>query len=374
VVTVPGLAALRPLLRASGVNTDDAITYGETHRYSSFGALILFTTAMSAASAGLAVAIATDLPMAAVVAIAAGWGFGIFHLDRWLVSTPIPRADRWRRVWLLLSRLAIAVPMGLLVAWFAMLGLAAKEIEQQLDADRIAAREQVSVQLRDDSDLARQRATLVAEKQQLADALKAAEQEIPPLQKAYDDECSGEGGTRTKGCGPIAQRKLRELEAAQRNRDAARRILETRGAAIDGEARSIDEQIRLQVIEVSRSTDTNDGLFARRAALSRVLASNAEARHLFWLVQLVLIVVDVLPALVKVLSPTTMVDAAAEAERTSPDIEDALRYAAGQRAETFRDFADARRQRLTAGLVPGQPRNGPPNGASKPSATYSKRI
>ncbi|MEV4508135.1 DUF4407 domain-containing protein [Dactylosporangium sp. NPDC049525] len=220
-MTVPGSTALRPLLRASGVNADDAVTYGETHRYSTFGALILFTTAMSAASAGLAVSIATDLPTGAVVAIAAGWGFGIFHLDRWLVSTPIPRSDWRRRVWLLLSRLVIAVPMGLLVAWFAMLGLAAKEIEQQLDADRIAAREQVSVQLRDDSDLARQRATLVAEKQQLADALTAAEAKIPRCSRRSRTSAPEPAERRPRGAGRSPSASF--VRSKRRNATATRR-------------------------------------------------------------------------------------------------------------------------------------------------------
>jgi hypothetical protein len=350
---------LHPLLRASGVDPAEAIACGEASRYGIFGALVLFTTAMSTAVVLWAVTIATDAPLSLAVMIAALWGFGIFHIDRWLVSAHVDRPGVRHRLWLLAPRLAIAVPMGLLVAWFAMLGVAGKEIDQQLDKDRVATTAALADQIRGTSDLARQRALLEAEKAGLRERYDAAVGRIEPLQRAYDEECAGTGGTRSKGCGPVAERKLAELAAAKDDRDAARTALDARTPEIDRAVAALDRQIADRVAEVSRSTERNDGVFARRAALSTVLARDRQARRLYHLLEIVLVVVDIIPAVAKVMSPVSMLDVArsirrrrlreeleagASAERESAEIDEALAYAAGQRAATLRDQADARRR------------------------------
>jgi len=347
-----------PMLRASGVDPTEAIQYGEGSRYRTFGALVLFTTAMSAAAVLWAVHIATDAPTPVAVGVALLWGFGIFHIDRWLVSTPISRPGPGHRLLLLLPRMAIAVPMGLLVAWFAMLGVAGKEINQQLDKDRVAATAALSAQVRGESDLARQRDELAAERQDLISRYESAVARIEPLQTAFDEECAGIGGSRSKGCGPVAARKSAELDAARNARDAALAAVNDRVPEIDEQLATIDEQLANRVANVSESSDRNDGIFARRAALSRVLARDDEARQLYHLLEIVLIVVDLIPAIAKTVSPISMLDVAkgirrqrmreelqstAAAERASPDIADALIYAATQRAETLREQADVLR-------------------------------
>lgn len=345
-----------PLLRAAGVDPAEAIRWGETGRYGIFGALVLFTTAMSASVALWAVTIATDAPLPVAIGIAALWGYGIFHVDRWLVATHVEHEGIRHRLWLLAPRLAIAVPMGLLVAWFAMLGVADKEINQQLESDRIAAASDISQRLRGDSDLARQRAELVQRKAALERDFATAAARIAPLQKAYDDECAGTGGTRAKGCGPAARRKLAELTTAQDTRDQAKARLDDGATVVDAAVARIDRRISTAVAAASAPTRRNDGVFARRAALSRVLERDADARRLYRLLEIVLVTIDIVPALAKVLSPVSMVDvartvrrrrakeeleAAAAAERESADIAVALAYAASQRAAELRDEATA---------------------------------
>lgn len=376
-----GRRGLHPLLRASGVDPAEAIACGETARYGIFGALVLFTTAMSASVALWAVTIATDAPLPVAVGVAVLWGYGIFQIDRWLVGTHVERDGIRHRLWLLAPRLAIAVPMGLLVAWFAMLGVADKEIDQQLETDRITAAADISERLRGDSDLARQRAELVRRRTVLERDVAAAAARIAPLQKAYDDECAGTGGTGSKGCGPAARRKLRELTSAQDARDRAAARRDADAATIDASVADLDRRISAAVAAASAPTGRNDGVFARRAALSRVLARDPDARRLYRLLEIVLVTVDVVPAVAKVLSPLSMVDvarairrrrareeleAAAEAERASADIAEALVYAASQRAAQLRDDADSRRARGAGRPAPHGPRpiSGRPAGRS----------
>ncbi|GIJ44540.1 hypothetical protein Val02_14260 [Virgisporangium aliadipatigenens] len=352
------------MLRASGVDPTEAIQYGEASRYRTFGALVLFTTAMSAAAVLWAVHIATNAPTEVAVGVALLWGFGIFHIDRWLVSTPISRPGPGHRLLLLLPRMAIAVPLGLLVAWFAMLGVAGKEIDQQLDLDRVAATSELSAQVRNQSDLARQREELVAERDGLVSRYEAAVARIDPLQKSFDEECSGMGGSLSKGCGPVAARKGAELDAARNARDLALAAVNQRVPDIDAQIARIDEQLANRVANVTESSERNDGIFARRAALSKVLDRDGEARQLYHLLEIVLIMVDLIPAIAKVVSPVSMLDVAkgirrqrmreelqstAAAERASPDIADALIYAATQRAETLREQADLQRALTRSG-------------------------
>lgn len=345
-------------LRASGVDPDEALFWGEAGRYRVFGALVLFTTLMAAATTLWAVTIATDAPLRVAVAVALVWGFGIFQIDRWLVSAHIERDGVLHRLWLLVPRLAIAVPMGLLIAWFAMLGVGGKEIQQQLDAERLQRTAAISTQVREDSDLARQRASLSAEKAALRRDYDRTLAAIPPLQRAFDEECSGTGGTRRPGCGKIASIKLGDLNVAKTARDIAGSRLKARGAEIDAAVRGLDQRLAAAADRAGASTARNDGVFARRAALARVLAADPEARRLHRLLEIVFVVVDLVPAVAKVFSPVSLVDiakrhrrqrtqeeleAATVAERDSPDVRQALVYAAAQRAESLREQADARR-------------------------------
>ncbi|MFI5839359.1 DUF4407 domain-containing protein [Catenuloplanes sp. NPDC051500] len=340
------------------MDPDEALFWGEAGRYRVFGALVLFTTLMASAAMLWAVTIATDAPLRVAAAVALVWGFGIFQIDRWLVSAHLERDGLIYRLWLLVPRLAIAAPMGLLIAWFAMLGVGAKEIQQQLDADRLQSTAAISTQVRADSDLARQRATLTAEKAALQKDYDRAAAAIPPLQRAFDEECSGTGGTRRWGCGRIASIKLGDLNVAKTARDIARSRLKARGTEIDAEVRNLDARIAATASQASASTAHNDGIFARRTALARVLETDPEARRLYRLLEIVFVVVDLVPAVAKVFSPVSLVDiakrhrrrrtqeeleAASTAERESPDVHRALIYAAAQRAESLREQADARR-------------------------------
>ncbi|GAB7041093.1 MULTISPECIES: DUF4407 domain-containing protein [Catenuloplanes] len=349
---------LHLFLRASGVDPGEAIFWGEAGRYRVFGALVLFTTLMATATMFWAVTIATEAPPQVAVAVSLIWGFGIFQIDRWLVSAHVERDGVLHRLWLLVPRLAIAVPMGLLIAWFAMLGVGAKEIQQQLDVDRLRDASAISAQVRDSSELANQRTTLLAEKTGLQAEYDRAAAAIPALQRAFDEECNGTGGTRTPGCGPIAQVKLGDLNAGKAARDTALRRLTTRGAEIDAAVQQLDRRIAASADAASVSTAHNDGIFARRAALARVLDNDPEARQLYHLLEIVFVVVDLVPAVAKVFSPVSLVDiakrhrrgraqeelaAATTAERDSPDVHAALIYAASQRAESLRAQADARR-------------------------------
>ena len=345
-------------LRASGVDPAEAIFWGEAGRYRVFGALVLFTTLMASATMLWAVTMATEAPWQVAVAVSLVWGFGIFQIDRWLVSAHVERDGVLHRLWLLVPRLAIAVPMGLLIAWFAMLGVGDKEIRQQLDVERLRDASAISAQVRDSSELANQRGTLLAEKAALQADHDRAAAAIPALQRAFDDECNGTGGTRTPGCGPIAQVKLGDLNAGKTARDTAARRLTTRGAEIDAAVQQLDRRIAASADAASVSTARNDGIFARRAALAQVLRTDPEARQLYRLLEIVFVVVDLVPAVAKVFSPVSLVDiarrhrrrraqeeleAATTAERDSPDVHAALVYAAAQRAESLREQADARR-------------------------------
>ncbi|GAB7049147.1 DUF4407 domain-containing protein [Catenuloplanes indicus] len=349
---------LHLFLRASGVDPGEAIFWGEAGRYRVFGALVLFTTLMATATMFWAVTIATEAPPQVALAVSLIWGFGIFQIDRWLVSAHVERDGVLHRLWLLVPRLAIAVPMGLLIAWFAMLGVGAKEIQQQLDMDRLRDASAISAQVRDSSELANQRTTLLAEKKDLQAEYDRAAAAIPALQRAFDEECNGTGGTRTPGCGPIAQVKLGDLNAGKAARDTALRRLTIRGAEIDAAVQQLDRRIAASADQASVSTAHNDGIFARRAALASVLATDPEARQLYHLLEIVFVVVDLVPAVAKVFSPVSLVDiakrhrrgraqeelaAATTAERDSPDVHAALIYAASQRAESLRAQADARR-------------------------------
>jgi hypothetical protein len=150
-----------PLVRASGVDPAEAFFCGEQRRYAVFGALVIFTTAMSTAAVFWATTIAVDAPWYVAAVVAAIWAFGIFHIDQWLVSTHVDRPGLLHRLWLLVPRLAIAVPMGLLVAWFAMLGVADKEIQQQLAKDQGTASEMSAERIRTSSEPALRRAELL---------------------------------------------------------------------------------------------------------------------------------------------------------------------------------------------------------------------
>lgn len=337
------------LLRASGVDPLIAQSCGEERRYEIYGGLVLFTTTMAMISLAWAVSIATSAPPAVVVTAAAIWGFGIFHIDQWLVSSHLESDGIGRRLWLLVPRLAIAVPMGLTIAWFAMLGIASKEINQQLAIGRIAQVTGVDESLR--SGTRQELAALTTQRQQFQYAVDRARKTADEREKSYNDERSGRGGTRRPGPGPIATGKLALWQRAEVEYQRALNQANTQMPKIDRQISSLQDRIDKQRDTTAKVIDHNDGLFARRAALDSVLGHDPGARRLYLLLEVVFVVVDVVPAIAKTFSPASEVDlyyrerktdnaAQAAADGESPDVADARRYAAQRKGDRIRMTAD----------------------------------
>ncbi|MFI5959860.1 DUF4407 domain-containing protein [Cryptosporangium sp. NPDC051539] len=119
-----------------------ARTPGETGKYEGLGGVVLTTAVMAALSAGLAINLALQAPVAVCVAIGLFWGLAIANLDRWLIGA-FPRRDQvWKNFLQALPRLLMALLIGVVVSTPLVLRVFNNEIEKEIAAQHDATRDQ----------------------------------------------------------------------------------------------------------------------------------------------------------------------------------------------------------------------------------------
>jgi hypothetical protein len=321
----------------------------ERPRYTALGGLLVGTAVMSIVSSFLALRWVIDAtPLAAFVAVV--WGLMILTLDRWLV-TSVNGNRGADRVWIYLPRMLMAVLIGVVIAEPLVLSVFDREIEEKIHTERIdtlaksesslrrcnpvagtaeaaqetdtAACQEYRLALPDPGVEMAALAAYQAQARDLETSLKADTKALAELESEARRECAGESGeglTGKVGLGPNCHALLSEADQYRRTHD-----IDTKGRQLSVLRETIrQKQLKLSDVQVrsanrrdaaietrlaeAKAADNGDGMVARLSALQRLTEENGTVAAATWLLRLLIVLIDVLPALARLLMGNTAYD------------------------------------------------------------------
>nr|WP_286171990.1 DUF4407 domain-containing protein [Mycobacterium sp. BK086] len=303
-----------PLLWAAGAEFGWITNRAERARLTCAGGIVCLTALAGAAAMVLLLSTVLGGFRAYFVAVGSTWGLVVFMIDRWITATidygnlePGERPRHWwNKIGYFGGRLLLAGVIGLLIAEPIILGIFRDDIADEIDKIH-------SGQIKQLNDTVPQEASFVQQSMAIEAALTAAQinqkDSSVAESNAYGDwqaELHGTGGTGDVGNGP-------EAYTAQgiynRKRDARIDADGILAAAITKHAQDQAELSRLIAGEIDRRAATirdDGGLLIREEALEHVLTDNPRLQLVRWFLTGALLLVDLMPALLKMTSGRTL--------------------------------------------------------------------
>jgi len=286
----------RFFILCSGVDTDivNGCSNGEQNKYAGIGATVFFTAVMAFIAASYALFTVFDNVYTAVF-FGLVWGFLIFNLDRFIVST-IKKRDHFLNEFIQASpRIVLAIIIAIVISKPLEIKIFQKEIETVLLKEKnemsIANKNQVSNFFKNDVDKNK------AEIDSLKSAITKKEKEVASLYNSYITEAEGTAGTKKMGKGPIYKEKREAHDLASKQLDSLKATNAKIIADKELKSKSLQADLDKKVSETQPVIDGFDGLMARINALNK----------LPWLpsffIMLLFLAIETSPIFAKLLSP-----------------------------------------------------------------------
>lgn len=286
----------RFFLLCSGANSDivNSCSNGEQNKYAGIGATVFFTAVMAFIASSYALYTVFDNPY---IAIAFGlvWGFLIFNLDRFIVST-IKKRDSFLDELIQASpRIVLAVIIAIVISKPLEIKIFEKEINTVLLKEKnemaIANKNQVTNYFKTDVDKNK------AEMDSLKSGIAKKEKEVADLYQSYITEAEGSAGTKKMGKGPIYKEKRIAHDLAAKQLDSLK--INNTKIIIDKEerAKTLQTDLDKKVNETQPIIEGFDGLMARINALGKL----PSLPSLF--IMLLFLAIETSPIIAKLLSP-----------------------------------------------------------------------
>lgn len=224
-------------------------------------------------------------------------GLIILGIDRALIKG-ITAANK-RKAAPILFRLILALTIGTFMAQPALLYLFNKEIHVQISLDN--EHRKMAKQHELDSLYAPQVAQLQLQKQQLQQQLNLKYDEVAASRNAFIAETDGTGGSGKIGLKDIA--KAKENEYAKLDEDykqlsvALQPEINSADSALNNISQSKQKEIQ------SFNTLMNDGFLTRIEALHNLIKNNSAAQFRYYLLIIILVLIELMPVIAKSLLP-----------------------------------------------------------------------
>jgi hypothetical protein len=253
----------------SGADTDilEECSPGERTKYAGIGATVFFTAVMATIAASYALFTVFDTLYTAIF-FGLIWGFLIFNLDRFIVSTLKKRKNFFDEIIQASPRIALAIIIAIVIAKPLELKIFEKEINQVLLEEKndmtLANKDQLALQYTPTIDV------LNSEIETLKKEVADKETEVNALYDTYIAEAEGRAGTEILGKGPVynEKREKHDTELA-----ALTELRETNAAKIEAAEAQIAlvaSEYQTKVAETQPVIDGFDGLMARVNALNKL--------------------------------------------------------------------------------------------------------
>lgn len=235
-----------------------------------------------------------------LAAILLGFFMGgmILMIDRALIKG-ISSSNK-RKIFPLTFRIALALTIGTFMAQPALLYLFDKEIHTQISIDNEQKKKQKAIQLASTNATTVQ--ALLSEKNILQKQLNDQYAEVTSARNSFIAETDGTGGSKKIGLKDIAKAKQEaylKLDAAYQSLYAqAQPQIQTKDSLLNIiQQQSFQEQKQFEQL-------LNDGFLTRIEALNNLIANNGTLQFRYYLLALILILIELLPVLSKTFLPS----------------------------------------------------------------------
>jgi hypothetical protein len=238
----------------------------------------------------------------------------------------------------------------------ALLYLFDKEIHSQISIDnekRILLKKNQM-----DSVYQDQQSALQQEKTTLNNTLDKKYEEVAALRQSFLAETDGSGGSGKRGYETIAKTKEAEYLKTERTFEEFKKGQQDRLAKVDSSLQTIE---KIKAVELASFKSTlNDGFLTRIEALHHLIEGNGAARFRYYLLVVILVLIELMPVIAKTLLPAgsyeervrqqewlekDMITYNLQKERELKEMYNRLSYEQDKEfIETF--FAEARQERL----------------------------
>jgi hypothetical protein len=286
----------RFFLLCSGVDSDivNSCSNGEQNKYAGIGATVFFTAIMAFIASSYALFTVFDNVYTAVF-FGLVWGFLIFNLDRFIVST-IKKRDNFLDEFIQATpRIALAIIIAIVISKPLEIKIFQKEIATVLLKEKnemaMVNKKQVTNYFQNDVDKNK------AELDSLKSDITKKEKEVNDLYATYITEAEGTAGTKKLGKGPVYKEKREKHDMMLKQLDSIKAANAVKIKEKEAKAKTLQADLDKKVTETQPIIDGFDGLMARINALNK----------LPWLpsffIMLLFLAIETSPIIAKLLSP-----------------------------------------------------------------------
>lgn len=229
-------------------------------------------------------------------------GFIILTIDRALIKG-INKNNK-NRLLPLLFRGLLAVTIGVFMAQPALLYMFKKEITLQASLDneqkKIFKRQQL------DSLYKNRKAELVIQKQGLQEENNTKYRDVDAARNNFLAETDGSGGTGKVGIQAIAIAKRNEYQKLDGEYQQLLALNQPKVNATEVELKGIDDKIKQE--EQAFTIYFNDGFLTQIAALNNLIKDNPALKYRYYLLVIILLLIELMPVIAKTLLPAGTYD------------------------------------------------------------------
>ena len=283
-------------LLCSGVDSDivNGCSNGEQNKYAGIGATVFFTAIMAFIASIYALFTVFDNVYTAVF-FGLVWGFLIFNLDRFIVST-IKKRDSFLDEFIQATpRIVLAIIIAIVISKPLEIKIFQKEIATVLLKEKnemaMANKKQVTTYFQSDVDKNK------TELDSLKSDITKKEKEVNDLYATYITEAEGTAGTKKLGKGPVYKEKREKHDMMLKQLDSIKAANAIKIKEKEEKAKTLQADLDKKVSETQPIIDGFDGLMARINALNK----------LPWLpsffIMLLFLAIETSPIIAKLLSP-----------------------------------------------------------------------
>ena len=267
---------------------------GEQNKYAGIGATVFFTAVMAFIAASYALYTVFDNLYSAIF-FGLIWGFLIFNLDRYIVSTIKKTGNVLDEIIQASPRILLAVIIAIVISKPLELKIFEKEINQVLLEQKneltLANKNQIAEQFTPTI------GNLNNDISALQQQIDTKEAEVNALYDIYITEAEGTAGTKLLGKGPVYSEKREKHDAALADLQQLKAENKAKITGVETQIGQLKSDYEAQIITTQPIINNFDGLMARVNALGK----------LPWLpsffIFLLFLAIETSPIFAKLLSP-----------------------------------------------------------------------
>ena len=201
-------------------------------------------------------------------------------------------------------RVLLAMTIGMFMAQPALLYLFDKEIHTQISVDN-EQRKRIKLQ-QQDSVYVSIKQPLLLQRNQLQAQLLAKDKEVSAARESFIAETDGTGGSKKIGLKEIAKAKQDAYQKLQLNYIALEQSLTPEIRTADSTLKNIDAGILKE--QAAFENLLNDGFITRIEALNNLIKNNSAVAFRYYLLVVILMLIELMPVIAKTLLPSGTYD------------------------------------------------------------------